>query len=107
MLIMQMIEFARHVGKVGIENGIAFRLPPIPVLHDCIDRDLFFPVAMRDAQYLILRDVAVLRLKEPIGPLRKQGRVSGEAAIFMDDLIHFRTVNQVIIHGMACERTQA
>src|ERR1035441_4515002 len=24
----------------------------------------------------------------------------------MDHLIHFRTVNEVVIHGMSCERTQ-
>ncbi len=75
-------EFARDIRKLVSEDRIALCLPPEPVLHDRIERDLFFAIALRDSEYLVLRDVPILRLKESISPLGKQGRVSGEVAVF-------------------------
>jgi hypothetical protein len=54
MLVMQLLQLSGNIGEVGIEDRIAFRFPPEPVLHDGIQGDVFFPVAMRDAQDLVL-----------------------------------------------------
>lgn len=94
-------EFGGNVGQVGIEDGVTFRLPPKPILDDGIKGNMLLAVAMRDAQHFILGHVTVFRLNEPIGPRRSPRIVSG-----VDDLVHFRTINEVVIHGMAGERTQ-
>ena len=91
VFVMQSLQFTGNIGVIGIEDGIAFSLPPEPILHDRIERNVLFAIAMSDAKDFVLRHVAVLRLEETVGPLGQHGRVPGQAAIFVDDLVHLGT----------------
>ena len=77
VLVVQGLQFAGHIGEVGIEDGIAFGLPPEPILHHRVQRNMLVAIALGDPENLVLRDVAVLRLEEAVGPLREHGCVAG------------------------------
>jgi len=73
---VQGFEILRYVAIVGIEDRIALGLPPEPVLHHGVERYMFLAIALCDLANLVERYVAILRLKEAVGPLRQQGRVA-------------------------------
>src|SRR5437879_3856150 len=101
MLIVQLLEFTGHIWKIGIEDGITFQLPPKPILHYCVERDVLFTIAPGDSQNLILGNVAVLGLKESIGPFREHRRVSGQVTVLVNHLVQCRPIDEVIIHRAA------
>ena len=103
---MQRLQFGRHVGVAGVELRIAFaaRFPPEPVLNNGIQRDVPAPVLVGDVQDFGLRRVAILGLEKTIGPLRKQRRVPGHRPVFMDNPVHVRAVEHVVIHLVAGHR---
>src|SRR5664279_1600079 len=103
---MEEFEFRRHVGEIRIEYRIAFCFPPKPFLNDSVQWYAVFAIAMRDSKNFILREVAVLGLKESIRPQREHGRMPRKVAVLMDDLVHFRTKNEVVIDGVSGQRTQ-
>jgi hypothetical protein len=103
MLVVELIQFPWNIWEVGIEDRVSLGLPPIPVLHNGIERDVLLAISACNSQDLILRNVSILRLEKSIGPLGKQGRVPGEVSVLVDDLIQFGAINQVVIDGMACE----
>ena len=84
-------------GKLGIEDRIALCLPPEPVLHNGVERDVLLTVAVRDFKHLILRNVPVLRLKKAIRPLRQHWSMPGKVPILVDESVHLRTVDEVIV----------
>src|SRR5581483_11436240 len=91
---------------VGVENRIALLLPPEPVLHDRVQRNMLGAVAVRNIQKLLCGDIPVLRLKESIRTSRQKRSVSRQVSILMDDLVHLRAKDQVVVNvaaGVGCE----
>ncbi len=103
---MQRLEFTGNVGKIGIEDGIAFCLPPKPVLHDRIKRNVLFAITMRNPKQLVLRNITVFRLEETVCPLWQHGRVTAQVAILVHDLIHLGPVDNVVIDRVRGQRTE-
>ena len=54
VFIVETLEFAGNIREIGIEDRIAFCFPPEPVLHDCVERNVLFAIAMCDCQELLL-----------------------------------------------------
>ena len=63
VIVMQRLQFLRHIRKVRVEDWVAFGLPPEPILHDRIQGDMLLAIAFCDTEYLRLRFVPVLRLE--------------------------------------------
>ena len=66
---VQFVDHAFGVGIVLVEDVLAFAVPPEPVLHDVVERDVQVAILFRDAENFFLRFVAVLALPEAVGPL--------------------------------------
>src|SRR5258708_30363648 len=96
VLVMQSLEFPRNIREVGVEDRIALRLPPEPILYDRIERDMLLAIVVSNIEYLVLRNVAVFRLKETIRPLGEHGGVARQLAILMNDLLHLMTRHAVV-----------
>src|SRR5436190_20049573 len=103
---MQSHEFTGNIGKIGIKDGIASSLPPKPILHDRIERYVLFAIAMGNSNKLILGNIAVLRLEEAVSPFGKHGCATAQATVFVDDLIHFRAIDQVVVDRVRGQRTE-
>ncbi len=100
---MQSLQFSGNIRVIRIEDGITFSLPPKPILHNRIEWDVLFSIAMSYLKNLVLRHITVLRLEQTIRPFWKHGRVPGQAAIFVDDLVHFRPIDQVVVDRFASQ----
>ena len=98
---VQGLQLAGHIGKVLVEDGVAFVLPPEPVLHDGVEREVSGAIARGDAEHLVLRDVAVFGLEEAVGPLRQHGRMAGQVAVAVDDRVHLGAVDEVVVNRVA------
>ena len=101
LFVMELLEFAWNVGEIGIEDRIAFCFPPEPILNDGIQRYVLFTIAVRNSKNLVLRNVAVLLLKESICPFGKHRSVSGQVPVRVDQLIHLWTTNEVVVDRVA------
>jgi hypothetical protein len=86
VFFVQAIEILRYVVIVGIEDWVALGLPPEPVLHYCVERDMLLAIALRDPANLVERNVAILRLKEAVSPLRQHGRMAGHGAVLAENV---------------------
>ncbi len=104
--VVQLLHIAGDVMVVGVEDGIAFLLPPEPVLHDSVHRDMLPAIPAGDIQQLLRRDVLVLRLEETVSPEGQQRGVSGQIAVLMNHLVHFRTGDEVVIDRIAGVRDE-
>src|SRR5713226_7297427 len=106
VFVMQSLEFTWNIGEIGIENGIAFRLPPKPILHDRIERNMLFAIAVSNSKDLLLGNITVLRLEEAVSPFGKHGRVASQVAILVDNLVHLRAIDQVIVDRVRRQRAE-
>ncbi len=99
VLVMEGLQLGGNVGVAGVENRIAFAalLPPEPVLHDRIHGDVPGAIFGGDGENLVLRLVAVLGLEEAVSPLGKQRHMAGHGAVLMDDGVHLRAVEDVVV----------
>ncbi len=60
VLVVEFLEVGGDVVVVVVEDGVAFALPPEPVLHDDVEGDVFGTVAVGDGEDFVERGVAVL-----------------------------------------------
>ena len=78
VLVVEFFQVGGDVVVVVVEDGIAFVLPPEPVLHHDVEGDVFGAVAVGDGEDLVERGVAVFRLDEAVGPAGQHRSVAGE-----------------------------
>ena len=62
---------------------------------------MLLAIALRDLANLVERYVAVLRLKEAVGPLRQHGRVAGHGAVLVKNGVDLRAVEEVVVDRLA------
>ena len=100
VLVVERLQLGGHIGVIAVEHRVAFAplLPPEPILHHRVQRNMPAAVLIGDRQNLRLRCVAILGLEEPIGPLRKQRRMARHGAVCMDNPVHPRAIEHVVIH---------
>ena len=108
---MELRDHGLRVRIVLVENGIAHRVPPEPVLDDVVERNVKRAVFPGDVEQLGLRVVAVLALPVTVGPLSEHGRFPGEFAIGRDNVVEIGAVEKVIVDsvrdvGCEVERVQ-
>jgi hypothetical protein len=106
MLLVQCVQVLRYIVIIGVKDGIAFGLPPEPVLHHSIQGDVLIAITLRDLLNFVEGDISILGLEESESPLRKHGSMTAHASILMDDSVHLRSINHVIIHGRAGDRAE-
>jgi len=100
------VEGLEQAGDVGIEAGnegeVAAVGPPMPVLHDGVEGNVLVAVLDGDLEELAGALVSVFGLEEAVGPLAEERRLPGHCAILVDDLVHLRAVEEVVVDGVAC-----
>ena len=97
------VQVGHHAVGVGEALGVKRLLPPqiagprLPVQHDAVERQLAAAVLPHDFDQLILRDVALFGLDIAKRPLGQHRRMPGQPADFVDDLVEFGAVEEVIV----------
>ncbi len=99
--VVEFFQVGGDVVVVVVEDGIAFALPPEPVLHHDVHGDVFGAVAVGDGEDLVEGGVAVFGLDEAVGPARKHGGVAGEVAVLVDDVVHLGAVEEEVVDAVA------
>src|SRR6185437_11091484 len=97
ILSVQLINHSLWVGIILVEDELSLAIPPEPVLHDIVDRDVQLAVLLCYAQDFILRFITVLALPESVSPLAEQRRLTGQLAVTGDNLVELRPVEKVVI----------
>src|ERR1700722_20172027 len=105
VLMVELINHRFWVGIVLVKHEFALAIPPEPVLHDVVDRNVQFTVLARHAENFVLRFVAILALPETVGPLAEHRRLPGKLAIASNHLVEFRTVKEVVVDDVSNFRT--
>ena len=101
ILFVQRVEILRHIVIVGVEVGIALVLPPEPILHHRVQGNVLLAIALRDSGDLVERYIAVLGLEETVSPLGQHRRMTGQVAVLVDDGVHLRAVEEVVVDRFA------
>src|SRR5882757_10781056 len=91
---------------VLIKVGVAFVLPPEPVLHHDIHGDVLGAVTVGDGDDFIQRGITILRLNKTIGPARQHGRVTSQVTVLMNEVVHLGTVDDKVIDTIASHRIE-
>src|SRR4029077_5312274 len=84
----------------------AHGVPPEPVLHYVVQRNVLIAIFLRDPKKLLLRVVPVLALPVAVRPLAEQRSWSGQFAIVGDDRVEIRAVHEVVVDRIRHFRTQ-
>ena len=100
---------AAQVGGQSRQVGIGFRVGgerPVAVLEvdvqpDHVSRNAFLAQARGNAAHFVSRHVAVTRLLVAQRPQRRQRRPAGKIGVARHDLLHGRSVDQVVVDRAA------
>src|ERR1700690_3352294 len=95
-----MMEFVHHASSIRIilvEYEFAFTVPPEPVLHNVVGRNVQLPILAGDAEDFLLRLVPILALPKTVSPLAEQGRLAGEFTVTSDNLVETGTIEKIIV----------
>src|ERR1700757_3331706 len=104
---MKAIDHSLRIGITElVKGGLAHRVPPEPVLHDVVHRNVHYTILLRDIEQLLLRLVAIFALPKAIRPLAEHWRSARELTIFADDPIELRAIEKVIVNRVSDLRTE-
>ena len=95
--LMQLVHHSLGIGIVLVEYEFAFAIPPEPVLNDIVHRNMQVAVFLRNAEYFLLRFVAVLALPESICPLAEHWGLPGQLTIAGNNFVEFRPIKEVVV----------
>ena len=98
VLLMELIEHGVRIGIILVKHVLTFAVPPEPVLHNVVHRDVQVAILLRHGKNFFLRLVTVFALPKPICPPPKHWRRAGQFAVAGDDFVEFRAVDEIVVN---------
>src|SRR6184192_2471529 len=92
VVLVQSVDHGFWIGIILVEDWLAHRVPPKPILYDVVERYVQVAIFPRDIEQRLLRIVAVLTLPIAVRPFSEKRRGASQFTIRGDDFVEFRTV---------------
>ena len=78
IVLVELVHHAFGIGIILVEDVLALAVPPKPVLHDVIHRNVQVAILLCHRKNFLLRFVAVLALPKSVCPAPKHRRLAGQ-----------------------------